>query len=160
MKINIRPMLSKDRPALVKILRHTPEFKPAEVVIAEEVIDSFLGDPQGSGYHVLVAGDDATVVGYICYGPTPLTEGTWDIYWMAVTPEKQGKGIGTALLETAEKSIKKAGGRLAIIETSSIPSYEKTRRFHSRHGYDLVARIPDFYAVGDDKLILQKHVEG
>jgi GNAT superfamily N-acetyltransferase len=79
---------------------------------------------------------------------------------MAVTPEKQGKGIGTALLETAEKSIKKAGGRLAIIETSSIPSYEKTRRFHSRHGYDLVARIPDFYAVGDDKLILQKHVEG
>jgi GNAT superfamily N-acetyltransferase len=153
-------MVNKDRPALVKILRRTPEFKPAEVLVAEEVIDSFLDDPQESGYHVLIAESEATVVGYICYGPTPLTEGTWDIYWMAVAQEKQGKGIGAALLETAEKSIKKAGGRLAIIETSSIPSYEKTRRFHSRHGYELVARIPDFYAVGDDKLILQKHLEG
>jgi predicted N-acetyltransferase YhbS len=77
---------------------------------------------------------------------------------MAVTPEKQGKGVGTALMEVAEESIMGAGGRLAIIETSSIPSYEKTRRFHSRHGYELVASIPDFYAVGDDKLILQKRL--
>jgi GNAT superfamily N-acetyltransferase len=128
------------------------------VVVAEEVIDSFLDDPQESGYHVLIAESDATVIGYICYGPTPLTEGTWDIYWMAVAPEKQGKGIGAALMEAAEENIVAGGGRLAIIETSSIPSYEKTRRFHSRHGYELVAHIPDFYAIGDDKLILQKQL--
>jgi GNAT superfamily N-acetyltransferase len=129
------------------------------VVVAEEVIDSFLDDPQGSGYHVLVAEDNSAIIGYVCYGPTPLTEGTWDIYWMAVTPEKQGKGVGAALLERAEKGIMEVEGRLAIIETSSIPSYEKTRLFHSHHGYELVARIPDFYAVGDDKLILQKQLQ-
>jgi ribosomal protein S18 acetylase RimI-like enzyme len=142
----------------VKILRSTPEFKPAEVVVAEEVIDSYLRDPRGSGYHVFVAEADSSVVGYICYGPTPLTEGTWDIYWMAVAPEQQSKGIGSALLAYAEERIRENQGRLAIIETSSQPEYEKTRRFHLSHGYEIISRIPDFYASNDDKLILQKRL--
>ena len=142
----------------MKILRNTPEFKPSEVVVAEEVIDSYLHDPSRSGYHTLVAEVDSTVAGYICYGPTPLTEGTWDIYWMAVAPEKQGQSIGSALMTFAEDQIKKAQGRLAIIETSSKPEYEKTQRFHLGHGYEVVCRIPDFYAPSDDKLILQKRL--
>ena len=158
MIVKIRPMDNEDRPFLVEILQNTPEFKLSEVVVAEEVIDSYLHDFQQSDYHILVAEYDSDVVGYICYGPTPLAEGTWDIYWMVVAPEHQGKGIGAALLESAEKNIRGARGRLTIIETSSIPLYEKTRRFHSRHGYELVARIPDFYAIGDDKLILQKQL--
>ena len=127
-------------------------------MVAEEVIDSYLHAPQGSGYHTLVAESDSTIAGYICYGPTPLTEGTWDIYWMAVVPEKQGQGIGSALMTFAEDQIKKARGRLAIIETSSKPEYEKTRRFYLSHGYEVVCRIPDFYAPGNDKLILQKRL--
>ncbi|MBL7124732.1 MAG: GNAT family N-acetyltransferase [Dehalococcoidales bacterium] len=142
----------------MKILRNTPEFKPSEVVVAEEVIDSYLRDPRGSGYHALVAELDSAIAGYICYGPTPLTEGTWDIYWMAVAQEKQGKGIGGALLAYAEDRIRENQGRLAIIETSSKPEYEKTRRFHLSHGYQVICRIPDFYAPGDDKLILQKRL--
>jgi len=142
----------------MKILRNTPEFKPSEVVVAEEVIDSYLHDPSRSGYHTLVAEVDSTVAGYICYGPTPLTEGTWDIYWMAVAPEKQGQSIGSTLMTFAEDQIKKAQGRLAIIETSSKPEYEKTQRFHLGHGYEVVCRIPDFYAPSDDKLILQKRL--
>jgi ribosomal protein S18 acetylase RimI-like enzyme len=128
------------------------------VEVAEELIDSYLEDPVGSGYHILVADVDSTVAGYICYGPTPLTEGTWDIYWMAVAPEKQGRGIGSALMKSAEKEIVRARGRLAIIETSSTPGYEKTRHFHIGHGYEIVACIPDFYAPGDDKLTLQKRL--
>ena len=87
-----------------------------------------------------------------------MTEGTWDIYWEAVAREKQGRGIGSALTKSAEKEILKADGRLAFIETSSTPAYEKTRRFHLSHGYEVVCRIPDFYAPGDDKLILQKRL--
>jgi ribosomal protein S18 acetylase RimI-like enzyme len=158
MEINIRPMTYKDKPSIVKILCNTPEFKPSEVAVAEEVIDNHLGDPLGSGYHILVAEGDSTVVGYICYGPTPLTEGTWDIYWEAVAQEKQGQGIGSMLMESAEREIIRAKGRLAIIETSSTPAYEATRRFHIGHGYEIVARIPDFYAPEDDKLILQKRL--
>jgi ribosomal protein S18 acetylase RimI-like enzyme len=142
----------------MEILRGTPEFKTFEVVVAEEVIDCYLEDPPRSGYHILVAEVDSTVAGYICYGPTPLTEGTWDIYWMAVARKKQGQGVGSALMKSAEKEIVKAKGRLAIIETSSTPAYEKTRSFHTSQGYEIVARIPDFYAPGDDKLILQKRL--
>lgn len=142
----------------MKILQNTPEFKPPEVVVAEEVIDSYLHDPQGSGYYVLVAEVASSVVGYICYGPTPLTDGTWDVYWQAVEQEKQGQGIGSALIEATEREIKKAKGRLAIIETSSTPAYEKTIHFHLGNGYEEIARIPNFYSPGDDKLILQKRL--
>jgi len=128
------------------------------VAVAEELIDSYLEDPSSSGYHILVAEVDSTVTGYICYGPTPLTEGTWDIYWIAVAREKQGQGIGSALMKSAEKEIGRAKGRLAIIETSSTPAYEKTRNFHLSQGYEVICRIPDFYVPGDDKLILQKRL--
>ena len=128
------------------------------MVVAEELIDSHLDDPSGSGYHVLVAEADSSVEGYICYGPTPLTEGTWDVYWMAVARDRQGQGIGSALLKSAEKEISEHQGRLVMIETSSTPLYERTRHFHLGEGYEAICRIPDFYAVGDDKLILQKRL--
>jgi len=127
-------------------------------VVAEEVIDSYLRDPEGSGYYILVAEVASSVVGYISYGPTPLTEGTWDIYWIAVSAEKQGKGIGGALMAHAEDKIRQAQGRLIIIETSSQREYEKTRRFHLSHGYEIIGHISDFYALGDGKLILQKRL--
>ena len=151
-------MTYDDKPIIMRILHTTPEFTPTEVVVAEEVIDSYLHAPTGSGYHILVAEVDLTVVGYICYGPTPLTEGTWDIYWMAVDPDRQGQGIGSALMAFAEGKIKEAHGRLVLIETSSTPKYEKTRRFHQSQGYGIICRIPNFYAPGDDKIIFQKQL--
>ncbi len=158
MKPKIRPMTSKDKPAIMQILQVTPEFTLGEVAVAEEVLDSYLNDTSGSGYHVLVAEVNSSVVGYICYGPTPLTKGTWDLYWAAVAPQKQGHGIGRALFALAERKIKEAQGRLALIETSTKPEYERTRRFHYSQGYQLACRIADFYAPGDDKLIFQKRL--
>jgi ribosomal protein S18 acetylase RimI-like enzyme len=150
-------MQKEDKPSLVALIHNTPEFKPNEISVAEELIDSYLRDPQGSGYNVLVAGDSA-VNGYICYGPTPLTEGTWDVYWIAVAPPEKGRGVGSALLAYAEDKIKEAGGRLIIIETSSQAGYERTRRFYQKHAYETIARLPDFYTPGDDKIILQKRL--
>ena len=154
----VRPMVTKDKPAIMQILHSTPEFLPAEVVVAEELIDAYLEESWESGYHTFVAETEGAVAGYICYGPTPLTEGTWDIYWMAVAPEKQGRGLGGALLSFAEDRIREDHGRLAFIETSSKPEYEKTRRFHRSQGYELVCQIDDFYAPGDAKLILRKRL--
>lgn len=142
----------------MRILHNTPEFKPAEVTIAEELIDCHLDDPVGSGYHILVADVDGKVTGYICWGPTPLTEGTWDIYWIAVSRELQSKGIGNSLLASAEQKIRKSRGRLILVETSATSEYEKTRQFYLSCGYNLVSRIPDFYAPGDDLLTLQKRL--
>jgi GNAT superfamily N-acetyltransferase len=151
-------MVPEDKAAVMRILEATPEFTPGEVFVAEELIDCYISDPVGPDYLILVAEVNSKVEGYICWGLTPLTEGTWDIYWIATAREKQGKGIGTALLASAEAKIKESQGRLAFIETSSKPGYEKTKRFHLSHGYELICQIPDFYAPGDDKLILQKRL--
>lgn len=140
----------------MRILRDTPEFKPAEVVVAEELIDAYLEDPAVPDYFVLIAETGSDLAGYICYGPTPLTEGTWDVYWMATAREKRGQGVGGALLKAAEEKIRQAQGRLSVIETSTIPSYENTRRFYLGQGYQTIATIPDFYEPGDGKLILLK----
>ena len=158
MRTKVRPMTSKDKPAVTQMLRDIPEFKPAEVDVAEEVIDSYLRDSIRSGYHVFVAEAGSSIAGYICYGPTPLTEGTWDIYWLAVAPEQQSQGIGKALLTFAEVNIKETEGRLVLIETPSKSEYEATRRFHRAQGYELSCRIADFYAPGDDKLVFQKRL--
>ncbi|MDZ4247554.1 MAG: GNAT family N-acetyltransferase [Dehalococcoidia bacterium] len=149
-------MVKKDKPSLVGILKDTPEFKPSEVAVAVEVIDSYLSDPEKSGYYVLVAELGSAVVGYICFGPTPMTECTWDLYWEAVDRKLQGQGIGSTLTRAAEDAIKKADGKLAVIETSSSEGYEKTLRFHFSQGYEINSRITDFYAPGDDRLILLK----
>jgi ribosomal protein S18 acetylase RimI-like enzyme len=158
LNLKLRPLTRTDKPAIMQILKETPEFTSAEIAVAEEVIDSYLRDPKGSEYYTLAAGVNSSVVGYVCYGPTPLTQGTWDIYWLAVSPKSQGQGIGKSLLAAAEEHIKKARGRMAVIETSSTPHYEKTRQFYRSQGYELAARIVDFYAPGDDKLILRKNV--
>ena len=151
-------MTVKDKPTVMSMLQNMPEFKPAEILVAEEVLDSYLRDSIESGYHVFVAEIDSSIAGYICYGPTPLTEGTWDVYWVAVAPNRQSQGIGKSLLSFAEGAIKESKGKMAIIETSSKPEYETTRRFYLGQGYELTCRIADFYATGDDKLIMVKRL--
>jgi GNAT superfamily N-acetyltransferase len=156
--VSIRTMTRDDKPAIIRLLRSLPEFEPPEIAVAEEVIDSYLNKPSESGYFVQVAEVKPKVAGYICYGLAPLTEGTWDIYWLAVSLEKQGEGIGRSLITFAEDEIKRVSGRLIIIETSSKPGYENTRRFYLNQGYEIVSHIPDFYAPGDCKLIFRKRL--
>ncbi len=149
-------MSAADKRALMQILRNTPEFKPFEVTVAEELIDYYLEDGVKSGYNIQIAEDEGEVAGYVCYGETPCTVGTWDLYWIAVDRVRRGKGIGKMLSEAAETAVKQAKGRLVFIETSSTPLYENTRGFYLARGYETVARIEDFYMPGDDKLILRK----
>jgi len=129
------------------------------VVVAEELIDAFIESPQESGYLITVAEIGNDVVGYICYGQTALTESTWDIFWIAVNHTKQGHGIGGALMKDTEKRIKDLGGHLVVVETSSKPNYNKTRKFYLDLQYKEIARIPEFYAPNDDEVILIKRVD-
>ncbi|MBI4304008.1 MAG: GNAT family N-acetyltransferase [Chloroflexi bacterium] len=158
LEINIRPTTGTDKPAIMQILRNTPEFKPVDVAVAEELVDCYLNYTD-SGYYVLVAEVGSAIAGYICYGPAPLTEGSWDVYWLAVAASEQGRGIGRALLTSAEGQINEALGRLVFIETSSKPEYEKASRLYLSHGYDLICRVADYYEPGDDKLLFQKRLK-
>jgi ribosomal protein S18 acetylase RimI-like enzyme len=152
-------MIEEDKAAIVKILQATREFTSTEVKVALELIDLYLEREISSDYHILITEIDNISFGYICFGPTPLTEGTWDIYWIAVNPEMKRQGIGRRLLTEAEKSISKAMGRLILVETSSKPDYEKTRKFYESCDYEIIACIPDFYIPGDDKIVFQKRLE-
>jgi ribosomal protein S18 acetylase RimI-like enzyme len=154
--MNVRQFGSSDRSAVIQILENTPEFTPAEVALACELIDAYLEDPRGSGYYHLIVEDSGMIAGYVCYGPTPITEGTWDIYWIAVDRNIQGKGVGRELMTAAENKIFHAGGRLILVETSSKAGYEKTNLFYQRLGYKEACRIIDFYMIGDDKIIYEK----
>jgi predicted N-acetyltransferase YhbS len=156
--VHIRPMTPEDRSEIAAILKKTPEFEPEEVDVALELIDFYLSDGLASGYYQYIAEDSNELVGYICFGQTPLTMGTWDIYWVAVDPAQKGKGIGRVLIEFAEDKMREAGGRLSIVETAGKPSYENTRQFYYARGYEVVSRISDFYTVGDDKITFLKRL--
>ena len=98
------------------------------------------------------------LVGYACYGPTPATDRTYDLYWIAVDPAAQGSGGGTLLLDEVERRLRDARGRLIVVETSSRAEYDATRRFYTARGYDEAARVGHFYAPGDDRVIYTKRL--
>ncbi len=129
-------------------------FRPEEVATAVELLDASLdGDDD---YRFLGAYDGDDLVGYACWGPTPGTVATADLYWIVVDAGRQGRGIGTTLLSAVEEQLKADGSRLIVVETSSRADYAPTRAFYERRGYGRVATIPDYYAPGDDLVIYLK----
>ena len=158
--MRIRPMEPRDRSRILEIVTATGSFTPVEIATAMEVVDEGLAEPGRDYFLYVVEDEDGWVTGYACHGPTPLTEGTYDLYWIAVDPAAQGGGYGRALLKFAEEDVLWRGGRLLLIETSSQESYGATIRFYERSGYPLVARIKGFYRPGDDKLIFAKELPG
>ena len=158
--MQIRPMTAEDKPRVMAFLPAIAEFKPEEVALAEELIDLYLLHSKRSGYHILVADTGGKVLGYVCYGPTPITEGTWDLYWIATDPREQSQGVGGALMAFAETEMRKAAARMCLVETSSRPEYERIRRFYFHQGYAKICEVPDFYAPGDNRVILCKRFTG
>jgi len=159
--LGIRPLRARDRPAVARILESTGNFTPTEIATALELVDAWLATGALSGYFCDVLDtsphdDHGDVKGYVCYGPTPLTESTFDLYWIAVDRASQGSGFGRLLVEHAERAVRAQNGSLLLIETSSQESYGSTIHFYERAGYTLVARVPNFYHAGDDKLIFAK----
>lgn len=131
-------------------MRATGVFRDDEIAVALELFD----EPDAMGYRFVVAELEGNVAGYACFGATPMTQGTWDLYWIAVDPALHGRGVGTELMHAVEHAIRAEGGRLVMIETASKPSYDATRRFYDRHPRcRAVGRVPDFYAPGDDKVL-------
>jgi ribosomal protein S18 acetylase RimI-like enzyme len=157
--IAIRPLRESDREPISRLLVATSVFSDEEVAVALELIDVVLHTPGQKDYAISTAvDDDGNVVGYYCVGPTPMTHGTYDLYWIAVSPQAHDRGIGRQLLEHAEREISSSGGRLVIAETSSQPKYEHTRIFYKKNGYEEVARIKDYYKENDDLVVFGKYV--
>jgi len=113
--MQIRKFKNKDREKIIKILNETNMFTEEEINVAIEVIDDFLARQEESGYEIYSAVDDEDAsIGYICFGKRPLTQGTYDVYWIAVDPSLQGNGIGKKLMKFAEQKIKEKGGNVRV----------------------------------------------
>ena len=151
--MKIRPLVEKDRASLLSMLIKTRSFTSAEIDVAMELIDIVLKDQIQKDYQIYCIVDDQDqAIGYICYGPTPMTQGTFDLYWIAVDPDFQERGVGSKLLSFLEEVVKAEGGRLILADTSTIPHYEKTQKFYLKNGFQEVARVLDYYHPGNDRV--------
>ncbi|HET6837345.1 MAG TPA: GNAT family N-acetyltransferase [Gemmatimonadales bacterium] len=155
--LHLRHLTEADRDRIEEITRSVGLFREDEILVALEVFDEATGGAPGSTYSLLGIEVDHRLAGWICWGPTPCTLGTYDLYWMAVAPQLQGTGIGTALLLEMERRLKGVA-RLVVIETAGRPEYAGTRAFYQGRGYSPVATVPDFYAPGDDQVVFVKQV--
>src|SRR5436305_142531 len=147
MGVRLRGLEKGDLAPLAKILRaNMPIFSEAEVNTAIEMLEDGIGAPRSEeGYHFLVADDDSgTVLGYALFARTPLTQGTWDLYWIVADPSAHGRGVGPKLLRAVEEAVRNDGGRILVIETSSRVDYARARRFYERSGYKKAAVLEDF----------------
>ncbi len=157
--MKIRCVQPADRDRIRDILAAVGNFNDVEIRVAIELVDDALERGEQSDYLVRVMEDaSGHVPGYVCFGKTPLTDSTYDFYWMAVHPESQHQGYGRILIASVENEIKHRGGTLLVLETSSLDSYRRTVRIYEQAGYVPVARIRNFYRGGDDKLIYIKEL--
>jgi GNAT superfamily N-acetyltransferase len=146
----------KDLEAVRRISESTGFFYPEEVDTAVELVEDRLAKGPRCGYHFIFAEQDGQTVGYASYGPIACTKESFDLYWLVVSGEFRGKGLGTQLLEQSEQAIAALGGTRVYIETSARPLYVPTRAFYLVRGYTQIAELEDFYAPGDAKAMYLK----
>jgi ribosomal protein S18 acetylase RimI-like enzyme len=148
--------LSSDVESIRKIVDSTDFFSREERSMAVELAEERLLKGLSSGYYFLFVEEHKEVIGYACFGPIPGTRDSFDLYWIAVRNDQRGFGLGKVILGKAEQKIDTLGGKKIYIETSSRDQYKPTQAFYNRCGYKKEAVLPDFYSLGDDKIIYVK----
>ena len=152
-----RRVTAADPAAVGELVAATGFFDSEESQIAVELVEEYLQRGEASGYRFVFAdGDDGRLAGYACYGPIPATQSAFDLYWVAVAPEIQGRGLGRRLVEAAEQAARDEGGSAMYLDTAGREQYAPTRAFYEHNGYTPAAVLPDFYRPGDDKVIYRK----
>lgn len=155
----IRPLIFQDRAKILRFIERRGTFNKKEIQVAMELIDETLRHPERKDYHIFCAiNSPDTIMGYICFGPIPMTESRYNLYWIAVDEGFSRKGIGGKLLEFMEGFLGKKKARRFYVETSSTPVYEAARSFYEKQGYHLVCVLDDFYRKGDHKMIFMKEL--
>lgn len=146
------------RQDIERIVRATGVFTDPEVAVALQLFDEAMPGAESPDYEFLGAFMSDRLAGFACFGPTPATDRTYDLYWIAVHPDAQRTGAGAALMSEVERQLTSRGARLVVVETSSREDYAPTRRFYDKRGYQENARLRDFYAPGDDRVVLTRRL--
>jgi ribosomal protein S18 acetylase RimI-like enzyme len=138
----------------------TGYFTAEEIDIAVELVEERLRKGKASDYEFILLEPADRLAAYACYGRSPGTDSSWDLYWIVVSPGMQRRGVGSALLDRVEARIAESGGGLVWVDTSSTDKYAPTQTFYERAGFRRTAVLEDFYRAGDSKLIYVKRVPG
>ena len=154
----IRTTSEAETDILLGLAEGTGVFKPLEIVALREVLDDYHAGECEAGHRALTIEEKGHPVGFAYYAPTPMTDRTWHLYWIFIGKVIQARGLGARLLKHVEADIVRSGGRLFIVETSSLPSYDLTRKFYLKHGYEQAAVVRDFYSDDDDQVIFRKRL--
>lgn len=145
-------VIPEDAEAIRRLAESTGFFYPAEVDVAEELVRERLAKGIDSGYYFILAESMGRLAGYSCYGPIACTSSSFDMYWIAVHPDLQGRGLGKRLLKETERLVKEAKGNRIYVETSQRPLYDSTRAFYEKNGYHAESLLENFYGPGDGKV--------
>ncbi len=155
----IRPLEPSDRESLRDVLCSDGTFTADEAAVALELIDDAIANP-ASDYWVRIAvfpeAVDSGIGGYICYGPTPMTDSTYDLYWIVTHAEARGRGVASALVRAMETDLGSRGATGVRVETSVKESHGAARRLYAALDYPETARFADFYSRGDDLIVYYK----
>ncbi len=154
--LRTRAVNQGDLQRVLALARRTGVFTTRELAVLEEVLRTELGQSGCSDYHSSLVEESGHVVGFVCYGPTPMTDGTYDLYWIFVHPSHQHHGIGGALLREVEEAIRKGKGRMLLADTSSSLAYLPARKFYQSHGFRQAGEVRDYYRPGDSRLTYVK----
>lgn len=141
-----------------QLVQDTGVFSLTEVRWAGEVIEAALKDPAGAGYHTLMADGASGLEGFTCYGPIEGTQNRFDLYWIAVSPMAQGKGLGGKLLSASMADARSRGATHMFIDTSTRPDYAAARALYVTLGFELQGTLVDFYSDGDGKAIFGRRL--
>ncbi len=147
----IRPFKADDLPAIKAVIEACGLF-PSEML--GEMVAPFLGAEPCQEFWLVDDRSEPVAVTYCAQ--ERMTEGTWNQLLIAVHPEHQGRGIGTQLMQATEAILREQGERLLLVETSGTAEFERTRAFYRGNGYEEEARLRDYYAAGDDKIVFRK----
>lgn len=152
-----RSLVQQDRNDLHRLIKQRETFTEQEIKVAMELVDETLKNPETGDYHFFCATDNGgSLAGYICYGPIPMTDRCYDLYWIAVDTRYSRQGVGKTLLEQMEALLDRANARRIYVDTSSTPPYRAARAFYQKNGYRQVCVLEDFYRRGDNKMIWMK----
>jgi ribosomal protein S18 acetylase RimI-like enzyme len=150
-----------DAEAVRALVADTGFFSDEEVLVAVELVDETLARGKASGYEFLFVDQPdrpGRLLGYTCYGLIPATESSFDLYWIAVSPQSQGQGLGAKLMRESERLARESGATQMYADTSASKQYIPTRAFYERMGYEKVAVLKNFFAPGDDKVIYARQL--
>jgi ribosomal protein S18 acetylase RimI-like enzyme len=158
--IRARGIEPGDRPRIAALLDALP-FSADERAVALELVDHRLAHPGSDDYRFILAFSEGdALAGYLCYGRTPLTLSTYDLYWVATSPDQARSGVARGLVTRMEDEIAREGGGLVRVETGSREGQGAAVHFYDATGFARTATIAGFYAPGDDLIIFTKRVRG